>query len=422
MQTENVPGAAVALVCRDGVLARGLGVTLQGGQQPVTATTRFQTASITKMFTAATALALAEEGIVDIDQPISEWVPYTNTDRPFGQPVTLRHLLSHTAGYPTYWVNGVYEPYEIPDLFVNNADAPLWAPPGALWLYSNLGFSLAGLVLQEAAGEGFAHLVRTHVLEPAQMDTARMDAAVVVQEGDFAYGHTASFQDAEPIDPLGAYYDASAYGPMGGLWASVSDMAAWARASMQKDEAILSVGSWELLRTPVSLTKQNPGESYALGLAVDDFHSPSVLYHTGSTVGFFGWWYLVPERDVALVMLTNCDWWISEPYRILERALEDMASIQPGNREDYRPDPARTAGLLGTYDSPELGRFSVEESAGSLYVTFESTGERLRLEPEVEDGYYFFSNTGGGPMTFWRNASGVADYAATMDGVGIRVQ
>ena len=424
MREEGVPGAAVALVCEDGVVSTGLGVTRQGSQDRVRPTTRFQTGSVTKMFTAAAALALTEEGRVDLTSPVSQWVPYTNTSEPFGQSITLQDLLSHTAGYPTYWRDGRYDPYELPDLFVNNADEPLWAPPGAVWLYSNLGFALAGLVLQEAADQDFREIVRTRILEPAHMDSARMDPNVVAEEGDFAYGHSQDPSYPEPVGPRGAYFAATAYGPMGGLWASVLDLAAWARASLRMDESVLSSSSWRLLRTPVAPTKQGPGESYGLGLFVDEFHSPRVLFHGGSTVGFLAWWYLVPERGIGLVLLTNCDWWGLSPYRILEAALVELAGLEEGDPDEYAPDPARIPGLLGSYDSTELGRFSVEEQAGSLYVHFEARGQRVRLEPVVQDGYYYWSRDWSTyvPLTFWRDDSDVARYAASLEGVGLRVE
>ena len=97
-------------------------------------------------------------------------------------------MLMELAGYPTYFPDGSFASYDLDTFFENNAEQPLWSPPGVLYNYSNLGMSLAGLVLQEATGKKFADLVETRIFNPAGMDGASMHATVVESTGNFAYG------------------------------------------------------------------------------------------------------------------------------------------------------------------------------------------------------------------------------------------
>jgi CubicO group peptidase (beta-lactamase class C family) len=105
---------------------RSWGVVDHVSDEPVTLSTRFQLASTTKMFTAAAALSLVDDGVVDLGAPVESYVPYANATAPFENGATLHDLLSHSAGYPTTFPGGSFASYELDQFFANNADQPLW--------------------------------------------------------------------------------------------------------------------------------------------------------------------------------------------------------------------------------------------------------------------------------------------------------
>jgi CubicO group peptidase (beta-lactamase class C family) len=428
MADQGVPGAAIAIVCQGEIVyASGIGVTREGGE-PVTVDTRFQLASISKMFTAAAAVALAEDGVLDLLAPASTWVPYTNTSEPFGQQITLHDILSHTAGFPTFWEDE--NPYEIPGLFQEHPDEPLWAPPGAVFLYSNLGFALAGTIVQEAADRPFADVIETRVFAPAGMTGASLHPADVEASGNFAYGHTSDeyFQDEVPIPPTGAYYAATAYLPMGGVWASVADMARWGIAHIRRTEAVMSSEGWASLRAHVTETHEAPAEHYGYGLFVDASYEPEVLHHSGGVVGFAADWYVAPDLGFGLVFVTNHDsyypgWLQYEVFSTFTSGLEDA------DVSSWQPDRADWPRYVGTYrDEISMGTVVVEERGDELWARFPDLDSEQRLEEGwCRDGFYLDSPIYGfpGSATFWFDPGqpdGPARYLATLDGIAIRVE
>lgn len=424
VQQQGVPGAALAVVCGGQVTyAEGVGVTREGGSDPVTASTRFQIASVTKMFTAAAALSLRDQGTLDLHAPLATWVPYTNTTQPFGQAITLHHLLTHTAGYATEWPQGTYWPYEIPDLFVNNADEPLWAPPGETWLYSNLGFSLAGLVIQEAAGADFRDVVEQRIFVPAGLTGASMHADQVASQGSFAYGHSEDPTYPNPVPPTGAYFADTAYGPMGGAWMSVEDLARWGLAHLARSPAVLSQAAWTDLRALHSKTLWGPAEYYGYGVFIDDLGEDAVLSHGGGTVGFSAQWQLVPERGFGVFFLTNCEWYW--PGDLLDQAMTDFIDFQYGDPTPYLSDPADWPDYEGTYNDPvSQGDIQVEVRTGRLWADFLDLGFEAELTGYYVDSYSYYSPVLGfdETVTFWRDPGQPAEYLVSLSGIAIRVQ
>ncbi len=185
--------SGVALVWRDAesVFSYAGGLAHRGHGVPVTATTRFAVASVTKMVTATTALRLVDRGVVRLDQQLLELLPPAHRPTALTPEHTLHHLLSHTSGLanyhndedetwdsftscwdriPTYHVR---EPADMLPLF---ADLPAIGPPGQTYQYSDANFILAGLVIEAAAGKPYAEAATEEVLGPAGMDDSAFDA------------------------------------------------------------------------------------------------------------------------------------------------------------------------------------------------------------------------------------------------------
>ncbi len=420
---NDVPGAAVGIVC-DGRLAYtySWGVTHHQSGDPITASTRFQLASTTKMFTAATALSLVEEGTVSLFEPVSTYVPYTNTSAPYEETMTLHELLSHSAGYPTYFPDGSFASYDLDTFFENNAEQPLWSPPGVLYNYSNLGMSLAGLVLQEATGKKFAELVETRIFNPAGMDGASMHATVVESTGNFAYGHSGSAASPTVTSPTDSYYPTEYYGPMGGAWGSVEDLARWSEVHLQGGKEVLSASAMGELRTPQIATRKFPLQSYGYGLFIDSIYGYDLVHHSGSVGGYLTSWLMVPEADFSVVAVTNCDWYY--PTSIAYEALDLFVGISSIDLSPYLTNQEDWPQFEGTYLDPvSLGTIHITVDGSSLVADFVDQGVVAELMGYYQETYYLWYEPTGSwlYLSFWPDEEGKkTQYLVSLYGVATR--
>ncbi|HEV2005652.1 MAG TPA: serine hydrolase domain-containing protein, partial [Candidatus Limnocylindrales bacterium] len=224
----KVPGVAYGVV-RDGELvhSRGLGTTRVGEERPPDADSVFRIASMTKSFTAATVLLLRDEGRLRLDDPVGEHVPeLANLRGPTADSpaITIRHLLTMTAGFPTDDPWGDRQQGLDLDRFaelLREGISFAWAP-GVRFEYSNLGYGILGRVITNVAGREYREVVRDRFLEPLGMrSTTYVEAEV--PEDRLVHGYVwrdDAFLD-EPLDPYGALAS------MGGVFTTVRDLATW---------------------------------------------------------------------------------------------------------------------------------------------------------------------------------------------------
>ncbi len=403
----QAPGVAIAIVC-GGKLAHTatVGSTKVGGES-LNADTRFQLASATKMFTAAAAARLDSQGIVDLDAPISTYIAGLS----FGQ-ITLRDLLSHSAGFPTVFDS--YQGTTLGGIVTANSTMPLWAQPGQIWNYSNTGYLVAGAVLEAATGRSFPDIIEDEVFAPADMQSATMDSNVVNVGGNFAYGHEGSAASAKTYAPLESYYHTVDYGPMGGAWGSVTDLARWAETHMATADP-LGNGVMQSLRQRHFRTGST-GQGYGLGHFVED-SDPAMVHHSGSVTGFLTDFAVYPEKGFAVAVISNSDWLY--PGTISDLATDAyLGEIQlPQGQE-----PATVAQVVGTYNDPAVfGTVVVREGNQGLEIQFVDKGITSALIPWWGDSYGAdFGAEGEIDINFWREAGQNASHIVSLYGVAKR--
>lgn len=304
LESTGVPGAGVALV-RGGkvVHAFGAGFTEKDGEVEVTADTIFSVGSISKTVAAWGFMELVEDGKLTLDAPVvtKRWMPPASEFDVRG--VTLRRLMSHTAGlslhgYPGFWPGE----RELPTLEASLAgdtngsgDVHLEAAPGSRWQYSGGGTTWAQLLLEETSGTSFARFMQERVLAPLGMESS-------------SYGWPDGVAEvaARPHDEGGV--PAPRGGPCfpelaaAGLLTTADDLARFAIASMPRfrSEVVLTNASLELMQTPA----ENSPE-YGLGYQVRSAKGRRIVGHGGSNLGWIAQLSLVPETGDALVVMTN---------------------------------------------------------------------------------------------------------------------
>src|SRR2546423_4857849 len=262
LESTGVPSATAAVV-KNGALiyANAYGAGKLEPRVSATSNMRYAIGSISKQFTAVAALLLQQEGKLRLDDPVSKYIPGLTR----GNDVTVRMLLSHTSGYQDFWP----QDYVMPGMLVKTtpqaiADAwakkPLDFEPGSRWQYSNTNYTLAGMVVEKAAGMPFFQFVRTRILQPVGLATAADfdgNPRAATATGYIRYG----------LGPLRPAPDAGA----GWMWAAgelamtASDLAKWDICLIR--HCLLSPQSYRELEREIVLNN-GAGTGYALGLDV----------------------------------------------------------------------------------------------------------------------------------------------------------
>lgn len=292
----EVPGASL-LVLRDGepVVRRAYGYADLERRVPATPATNYRLASITKQFTAATILLLAEDGKLRLDDPVREWLPALPATQGH---ITIHHLLTHTSGLVDY------EEIMPADLETQLRDADvlelqsgepgLYFEPGTRWRYSNGGYALLALIVERASGTSFQAFLKQRIFLPLGM----RDTLAYVKEGpsvpNRAFGHSILDGEWSRTDQSST----SAVLGDGGIYSSIDDLAKWDAALY--DDRLLSAESRALAFTPW-VKSDDPAVDYGFGWRI----TGDTLWHSGETLGFRNVIIRWPERRTTVVLLTN---------------------------------------------------------------------------------------------------------------------
>ena len=295
---QQIPGLSVAIL-RDGevVHARGYGLANLEHAAPVHRGTVFQSGSVGKQFTAAAVMLLVEDGKVKLDDSIRRHLP----EGPAAwEKITIRHLLTHTAGTTDYPANFDFRrDYTEAELLAQAATIPLAFEPGSEWRYSNLGYVLLGIMIGRVSGAFYGELLRTRIFEPLGMKTARIiSEAEIVPHRSSGYRLVGGrWQHQAWVAPsLNTTAD-------GSLYLTLDDMVQWERALLKG--TLLRPESLAQTWTPVLLTtgKRHP---YGFGWRVLELpDGRRRIQHGGSWQGFKSAIVRFVEEKVTVILFAN---------------------------------------------------------------------------------------------------------------------
>ena len=280
MQRQHIPGLSL-LVAKQGriVRAEGFGLANVELQVPVKPETVFQSGSVGKQFTATGIMMLVEEGKIALDDPLTKSFP----DAPASwKDVTVRELLSHTAGFGDYpkgfdlrkdWT-------EAEELKLVEG-IPLAFPPGTNWTYSNLGYLTLGILIHRVTGEFYGDFLQQRIFQPLGMQSTR-----IISEADIVPNRAAGYRlvkgelkNQEWVAPL---LNTTADGS---LYFSILDLAKWDAALYT--EKLLKQSSLDLMWDPVKLKNgQTNKGNYGFGWIIDERHGHRCIHHDGAWQGF----------------------------------------------------------------------------------------------------------------------------------------
>ncbi|WP_083653824.1 serine hydrolase domain-containing protein [Deinococcus marmoris] len=401
MKEYGVPGVGLAIVQNGKVsYAKGYGVRNVSKGTPVTPNTQFPIGSVTKSFTALDMMVLVNEGLVNLDAPVTTYIPEFKLSSPAStRTVTVRNLLTHTTGLTRTDASTFNPKITVKDIIATAATTPLVGKPGEKFVYSNVNAIIAGEIIRRVSGQSWANFTQQRVFQPLGMNTATLSIDALKLLPDIATPHELDVKNggSRPIDYLSLGADAAA----GAVNASASEMARYMLFQLGTGSPLLSQASLNEMhkgqiaapdsnlpgviaqlaskmaknsvRVPAPLVTQ---EQYGFYWNVENFLGEQIVQHAGNVTGATASVTLLPGQHAGVVILANIGeantfmdvmrLHIAEVLlgrsgpnveAVLQAQLkvlgQDNASIAADRQaaRTYRPQPNELSALAGTFKS-----------------------------------------------------------------------
>ena len=382
LRDMGAPGMTLALATRDGLLrasAYGFADTKAGAK--VNSNTLFEIGSISKSFVALALMQMREEGKFDPSQPITTYLPWLKIDSKFS-PITGHHLLSHTSGLP----DGV--PLEL-----IGPDQPLWTgfAPGEHFAYSNVGYDLLGLVLEEIDRQPMATVLRRRVLDPLGMSASEPIITNSIRPR-MAIGYAPMFDD-RPFPLRGTLAEAHwvEFGEgAGSISSTATDMGAYLTMLLNRGRAqqhsIISPESFARVIAPViNAPFRGEAASYAYGLWVSEIEGRTLLRHTGGMVAFSSAMHVDITSGIGAFASVNANLAGYRPNVVAKYALDLLRATIDGKTLPSAPQTNTTphqipnaADFVGTFDSTDGTKLVLTADGSKLWLAVGN--QRVALE------------------------------------------
>jgi CubicO group peptidase (beta-lactamase class C family) len=306
MTVHQIPGASIGIVMNGvPVWAHGYGMADVEGDVVARDTTEYRLGSISKSLSAVAAMTLVEQHKLDLDAPVQKYCPAFPQKQ---WPITMRELLSHTSGIRHYkdkdadtphWAENTKHFKSVDEGLSVFENDPLEFQPGTKYGYSTYGYTVVGCAIEGASGEKFYDYLRRAVLAAAGMTRTFVDNLQTIVPNRTRYydvleGHVIN----------AGLMDSSYKIPGGGMISNVDDMSNFMAAMMQ--HKIVSEQTTTLMWSPLKVNEQDD-DHYGLGFATGTQHGWRTVSHTGGQKGTSTIFYMIPEKQFGVVILTNLE-------------------------------------------------------------------------------------------------------------------
>jgi len=389
VQETGVPGAGLALVRPDGVeWAGGVGVADRERGTPITADTHFRAGSISKTFVAIALVQQYLDDKLDIEAAVADLAPGVVIDNRFGgSPVTVLHLLQHTAGFDDMHFNEMYNRDDAADLPLadvlarNPASRRVRWRPGTRMSYSNPGYGVAAYVLEQVTGRAYEDVIREGIFEPLGMRTSSFtltddDLPLLARGYDSPSGPPVPFTQIY-LRPAGNLHTSSRE-----LGTFVQMLLNWGETS---EDLVIDPEYLSNMERPRSSLSAGAGliYGYGSGIASRSLAGFPVLGHGGGIDGFSSAYGYSAARDAGWVVLVNGTYAPSAVERLSELAVRYLKrEVEPPPRPEHAASPDTLAGYAGYYHA-EGSRNAVLGGLEWLTggSTIRPTGNALEVSP-----------------------------------------
>ncbi len=330
---HRVPGASVAVYAGGEIIDHAAGVLNKGTGVEADADSLFQIGSITKIWTTTLALQLVDEGALDLDETVRKYLPeFTIADEDAAARITIRQLLSHTAGFEGDIFTDTGRGADCVDKYVATlGDVPQLFPPGEMFSYNNAGFCVLGRVVEVLRGKSYNDCLAEHLFVPLGLTHAAASPYEAIRFRA-ALGHVAPEPGADP-EPAGIWALAPSNAPAGSMLAMrARDLVTFAGMHLRDGEGpdgtrVLGAESARAMRERVVDLPDLGlmGRAWGLGWSLFD---DGVVGHDGGTIGQSAFLRLAPGHDVAVALLTNGGDPIPVYTEVVGHLLEELTGIE----------------------------------------------------------------------------------------------
>jgi CubicO group peptidase (beta-lactamase class C family)/D-alanyl-D-alanine dipeptidase len=401
LKEKGIPSIAVALVDNQQMVwAQGFGVADPASKLAATAATVYRVGSVSKLFTDIGVMQLVEQGKLNLDAPVTDYVPDFHPQNPFSKPITLRELMSHRSGLVREPPVGHYfdsHPPGLADVVHSLNNTALIYPPGTHTKYSNAGITVVGYVLQQRTGQPFAPYLKTAVLEPMGLHTSGFEPNPILtrslaKAGIWTYD---SRLFAAPTFEIGTF-------PAGSLYTTVMDLGKFASVLFAGGRGpggqILNSSTLEEMWTPQFVSADHPTR-FGLGFVLGKLDGHRQVGHDGAIYGFATSLDTLPDDKLGAVAVGTLDSSNAVTDHIADEALHLMLAArehQPLPKIELTAPTApslarRIAGRYGTSsDAVELkeheGHLFMLPLRGGFQVELRTLGDHLVVDDRLVYG------------------------------------
>jgi CubicO group peptidase (beta-lactamase class C family) len=325
----KAPGIGVGVVRGNEVLlCEGFGLRDREGGQPVTPNSLFAIGSCSKAFTTFDLGLLVDEGKLDWDRPLRDFLPTFQLNDPLAsQRITARDIVSHRVGLPRHDLVWYNSPLSRQQIFERLRYLELNKDIRQTFQYNNLMFMAAGVLIQHLSGLSWEDFTRQRVFEPLGMTRSNFSITASQQGDDFALPYHEKKDQVERMP----FRNVDAVGPAGSINSCTADLVKWVQVHLNQgrlgEQAIISSANLEQMHSPQMIIQGTPKwkellpGSYGLGWFIYPYRGWQIVEHGGNIDGFSALVALIPAENIGVVVLTNLDG-TSLPTSIAYRVLD----------------------------------------------------------------------------------------------------
>lgn len=315
LDSSHTVGAAYTIVYNGHVVYTGtFGERKRGSQQKIDEHTLFRLASVSKGFAGALACLLEMDGVFSLQEKVADYYPdFRLKDSVSTANLTIQHILSHTSGLVPYAFDNLVEADEaLPSIIERLPEVNISAPPGELYGYQNVLFSMLDPIARRATGVPYEVLLQEKIFSPLGMSDASAGPVNLSEHPNMAFPHVKTGKGYIPLNPHEGYYNVM---PAAGVNASISDMGQWLLALLGNRPGELPDTVCKKLASPIIYTplkwrytrywKPFRERYYSLGWRIYRYQGRDVIYHGGYIRGYRAEIGFCPEEKVGIAFLQN---------------------------------------------------------------------------------------------------------------------
>lgn len=403
LEYRGLPGVVVGVVSdQELIWAQGFGYANVDEERPMAPDTRFRMASHSKLFTATAIMQLREQDRLRLDDPVEQYLPWMSFQKSAADDplITIEHLLTHSSGLPreagSHWSDFDFPTATEVRALMSDREAAF--SPEVRWKYSNLAYTLAGMVVEQVSGQSWADYLRENIFNPLGMDDSSVDQPDPMLATGYGIRTPSAPRTVYP------FIDARGMAAATGLTSTVEDMAKFVSAQFREGyrggDRLLSTASLrEMHRVRMLETTWASGQG--IGFSVRRRDGKLYVGHGGGYPGYTTNTSIHLDSKTGVIVLTNTN--DSNPAQI---ARELMDSVGAAVAAATKPEAAeitwdsRWARFAGRYSSRGNARDVLVLNEKLVYINpwSASLPEPTELEPIGNDLFRIVAPTGGGPV------------------------